>query len=249
MKNVGTFVYMGNNRNRESFFRFKEFSVRDSAGAMKIGTDGVLLGAWVPVSGIERAVDVGCGTGLISLMLAQRGVAQIYGIEISDAAAKEAESNVSESIFANNIQIIAGDATEMELAGFKPQLIVSNPPFFADSLKCGTDDRTTARHEGSLSFDNLIKLSAGALDCCGMLAFISPADREKDIDFAAVMHRMYVARKTFVRTVPGKSPKRILWLLSKPLCETRVDSLQIRNESGEYSNDYINLTKDFYLHL
>lgn len=249
MKNVGTFVYMGNNRNRESFFHFKEFSVRDSAGAMKIGTDGVLLGAWVPVSGIKTAIDVGCGTGLISLMLAQRGVAQIFGIEISDAAAKEAENNVIESPFAHNIHIIAEDATQLDLYGFKPQLIVSNPPFFADSLKCDTADRTTARHEGSLSFENLIRLSATALDCDGCLALISPADREKDIDFTAVMHRMYVAKKTFVQTVPDKRPKRILWLLRKTLCETCVDSLLIRNASGDYSTDYINLTKDFYLHL
>lgn len=240
---------MGNNRNRESFFRFKKFSVRDSAGAMKIGTDGVLLGAWVPVVGIERAVDIGCGTGLISLMLAQRGVKHIYGIEISDAAAREAEENVIGSSFADNIQIVAGDATLLDLSCLSPQLIVSNPPFFADSLKCDTADRTTARHEESLSFDNLIRLSAEALACDGMLAFISPADREKDIDFATVMHRMYVARKTFVSTVAGKTPKRILWLLSKKLCETCVDSLLMRDENSVYSTDYINLTKDFYLHL
>ncbi|MDE5744253.1 MAG: methyltransferase, partial [Paramuribaculum sp.] len=124
---------MGNNRNRESFFRFKKFSVRDSAGAMKIGTDGVLLGAWVPVSGVKRAIDIGCGTGLIAIMLAQRGVERVVGVEIAENAAAESKENVANCVWNKTIEIVTGDATTLNFDNYQPELIVSNPPFFSKS--------------------------------------------------------------------------------------------------------------------
>ncbi|MDE6651639.1 MAG: methyltransferase [Paramuribaculum sp.] len=240
---------MGNNRNRESFFKFKQFSLSDNAGAMKIGTDGVLLGAWIPIDGIRSAIDVGCGTGLISVMLAQRGVEHIVGIEIDKNASNEALCNISNCAWHENISIINSDVTTIDLSIYSPDLIVSNPPFFSESLHCNDKARSIARHEGNLNFRSLIELSSKALGKNGFLAFISPSDREEEIVFSAAMNKLFVCRKTYVKTVPSKSPKRILWLLSKQLCSTSENVIFIKTTSGYYSSDYINLTKDFYLHL
>ncbi|MDE5836278.1 MAG: methyltransferase [Paramuribaculum sp.] len=240
---------MGNNQKRESFFKFKKFSISDSAGAMKIGTDGVLLGAWAPVEGIHRAIDIGCGTGLISIMLAQRGVEDVIGIEIDKRASIEASNNIANCEWKENISVINSDVTSIDLSIYSPDLIVSNPPFFSDSLHCNDETRRIARHEGNLNYRSLIELSSRALGGNGLLAFISPIEREHDIVFYASMNKMFVYRQTFVKTVSSKNPKRILWLLGKKICSTVDDVIQIKTASGEYSIDYINLTKDFYIHL
>nr|MDE6048445.1 hypothetical protein [Paramuribaculum sp.] len=132
---------------------------------------------------------------------------------------------------------------------FQPELIVSNPPFFSDSLLCENNERTLARHEGSLNFNSLIAFGSTSLVSYGKLAFISPAEKEQDIEFCAVMKRMYIHLKTYVRTVPTKNPKRILWLLGKEPVQPITRTLCIKDTSGNYSQEYIQLTKDFYLHL
>lgn len=240
---------MGNNRNRESFFRFKKFNICDSAGAMKIGTDGVLLGAWAPAEGIQRALDIGCGTGLIAMMLAQRGVSKVIGIEIGEEAAREAEDNVASCEWRDRIEIIAGNALAADFSAYNPDLIVSNPPFFSDSLKCEDSCRTIARHAGSLSFVSLLESGAKWLSEDGQLAFISPAYNEHEIEYAAAMNKLYINKKTFVCTVEGKRAKRILWLLNRRICRAEISTLNIKNRNGEYSGEYTLLTKEFYLNL
>ena len=125
---------MGTNINREPVFRFKQFEVRDCVGAMKVGTDGVLVGAGGPGAGIERAVDAGTGTGLIALMLAQRGVRRITAVEVNEQAAAEALSNVHSSPWSSCIEIMNADISLLDIRELKPQLIVSNPPFFNETL-------------------------------------------------------------------------------------------------------------------
>ncbi|MCI9607797.1 MAG: methyltransferase [Muribaculaceae bacterium] len=240
---------MGTNINREPVFRFKQFEVRDCVGAMKVGTDGVLVGAWCPVAGIERAVDAGTGTGLIALMLAQRGVRRITAVEVNEQAAAEALSNVHSSPWSSCIEIMNADISLLDIRELKPQLIVSNPPFFNETLHSPDQARCAARHEGSLSFDSLLKMAGEALDDDGALVFISPADREKDIIFSAAMRRMQLQRQTFVHTVATKPPKRILWQFGKRVCAPEMSTLTIRQQNGEYSEEYRFLTSQFYLNL
>ena len=138
-----------------SYFKFKQFTVWHDKCAMKVGTDGVLIGAWVNLNNAKRVLDVGAGTGLIALMTAQRCDAEIVGIEIDENASIQAKENVSSSPWANRIaieNIDYNDYTSNELF----DVIISNPPFFENSLKSNQANRNTARHDISLSFAQLI---------------------------------------------------------------------------------------------
>lgn len=238
------------NHGRECRFRFKQFAVSDNVGAMKVGTDGVLLGAWADVSGATRVLDVGTGTGLIALMIAQRrGDASIDAIELDAAAAGEARANCDASPWADRINVITGD-----FVGFikntdekKWDLIVSNPPFFNTGEASADSRRACARHETGLSFASLIKMSGKALSDNGLLCFISPADREDDIIYHASLNRLHPRQIVRVSTVESRQPSRLLWQLSRHEGPAEVTCMDIRLRSGEYSPRYSALTNDFYL--
>lgn len=236
---------MGDSRTREKVFRFKEFEVKNDLSAMKVGTDGVLLGAWCHVDNAKRILDVGTGSGVIALMLAQRfPKATITGVDISSDAVQEAIFNVRNSPWSDHITIIHKDFLAMGIEDSGYDAIVSNPPYFADSLEAPDALRTMARHSMSLDYIHLIKrASEGLLKDEGILAMISPCEREKDIEDAVVWHRMRIIRKVRVYTSCGKTvPKRILWEISR---SRTADSL----EETLYldSDEYRWLTAPFYL--
>lgn len=240
---------MAKNPDRETRFRFKQFEVSDCVSAMKVGTDGVLLGVWCPVEGVRKAVDVGTGTGLIALMLAQRGVESIYGVEIDKAAAEEAAANASSSIWSDRIKIECADINSITFAPESVDLIISNPPFFSSALKSPDDARATARHENGLNYESLIALASKALAPNGKLAVISPADRESDITFLCAMYKMWIVRKTYVKASPSHAAKRLLWVIARLQLPCSSDTLCIKDENNRYSDEYIRLTRDFYLYL
>ena len=240
---------MGENRHRESTFRFKRFSVNDAAGAMKVGTDGVLVGAWADVSGVCNAVDVGAGTALIALMLAQRGVGHITAFEINRQAAEEAIANVAASPWPDAVKVMAGDALTADIAALHPQLIVSNPPFFTETLQSPDQARAAARHQSgdSLGPLSLLELAAENLEAAGSLAFISPAAARDEILFQAAIHRLYPSRITTVRHSPCHPAKRILWQFAKRACPLAENELCIRDDAGAFTAEYLSITSPFYL--
>src|SRR5574344_2567439 len=128
-----------------SYFRFKQFSVFQERCAMKVGTDGVLLGAWAKVDAANRILDIGTGTGLVALMLAQRSTAMITAVEIDEEAAIQAEENFCQSPWANRFEVVNSDITSYETDALF-DVIVSNPPYFVDSLQCPDGQRSLARH-------------------------------------------------------------------------------------------------------
>ena len=143
---------------REKVFRFKQFGVRHEKSAMKVGTDGVLLGAWTNAENAKKVLDIGTGTGLIALMIAQRSKALITGIEIDEDAAEEAYENFVSSPWGDRLRVENSDfAVFSNICNEKYDVIVSNPPYFVDSLECPDEKRGKARHTSSLSFENLIK--------------------------------------------------------------------------------------------
>lgn len=240
------------NNKRETIFRFKQFSLSNSDSAMKVSTDGVLLGAWCPpVNG--HVWDVGAGTGLIALMLAQRGAQGVSAVEIAPLAAKEAMKNVSASPWPDRINTICGDICDVCGTLPRPDLIVSNPPYFVSSLKPADGARSLARHEGSLTYDSLIAIASHYLTDEGRLCVVSPADRRADIEWSAALHRLYVHRMAAVSTIEGKDPTRMLWEFGRTPAKLLEDSLAIRREagdkSGEYTEEYMDLTRDFYLNF
>ena len=227
-------------------FRFKQFTIEDDRCAMKVGTDGVLLGCWAPTPhwsldiGHWRILDVGTGSGLIARMLMQRcPEAEVEGIDIDAAAVEQAHENGVKA-FCSRLQEWEGTY----------DLIVSNPPYFQNSLKNPDKGRQTARHTDTLSYEELIAHSARLLSEHGQLALILPAEAEEEVRTLAARNLLYCSRVTRVYSKASKPARRVLLLFemsrSRDL-EMTTDSLILENETGGRSAAYSELTKDFYL--
>jgi tRNA1Val (adenine37-N6)-methyltransferase len=234
---------------REKIFRFKQFEVVNDRTAMKVGTDGVLLGAWCPVAEARRVLDVGTGCGVIALMVAQRNrQALIEGIDIDQDSIAEARLNFANSPWNNRLTAIDGNFNDMD-GDARYDLIVSNPPYFTNGVLPTGDARTMARHTGSLSYSQLIDGATRLLSREGILAFISPTDAESAIIEAAAFASLPIRRCTRVVPVEGAEAKRTLWLLSRREMAYVEDTLTIAHVDGTFTQEYINLTGAFYLKM
>ena len=231
-------------------FRFKQFTVCDERSAMKIGTDGVLLGAWADIEDDSRILDVGTGTGLIALMLAQRNAsAEIVGIDISHEAVEEARDNFLNSPWAKRLSVAEGDVCSFE-RNEKFDHIVSNPPYFVDSLHSPDSLRTMARHTSSLKFEDLVASAVRLLRPGGRLSVILPTECAMQFRFAA-FGRLWLRRQLNVVTKAGDTPRRTLMefcLSDKPLMPS-VATLIMRHRDSSYTEEYRCLTEDFYISL
>lgn len=233
------------------YFKFKKFTVYHDKCAMKVGTDGVLLGAWTNPENAKTALDIGSGTGLIALMIAQRSKnIQIDAIDISEDATEQAKENCLRSPFSDQINCIHSSLNDFaKLYNKRYDLIVSNPPFFVQSLKSPDRQRSLARHNDSLTLESLIYTGSELLDATGRLSLILPSEQKNTIVRLAEEHNLSVSRITNVYPTPGSLPKRILTELSKTPIPFSEDNLIIENERHVYSNDFSRLAKDFYLKL
>ena len=213
---------------------------------MKVGTDGVLLGAWFPLEAGMSVLDIGAGTGLVAIMAAQRGAGSVTAVEIDTDAAEQAARNAAGSPWADRIKVHCADIAHFTaVSGF--DRIVSNPPYFRDSLRCPDSGRSTARHNDSLSYETLVRCSATLLAPNGLLCVVLPFDAVDEFMKCSAVQGLDLCRRTDVITVPGKQPKRSLLAFSKQSRELHTDVLAICNTDGGETSDYINLVKDFYL--
>lgn len=232
------------------YFRFKQFTVWHDRCAMKVGTDGVLLGIWANVNYTQTILDVGTGTGLISLMLAQRSNALITAIDIDRDAIMQATANIEVSPFGKRAECRLTSLQDFaESIDSKYDLIASNPPFFEKSLKSPDKQRTTARHADSLGMADLIRISASLLTDNGRLALIYPHDKKEALIETGKNNGLYATRITNVYPTPTTQPRRFLMELSRlgqPLIE---DDLVIEIGRHIYSDKFTELAKDFYLKL
>ena len=227
-------------------FRFKQFTIWHDKCAMKVGTDGVLLGAWCPVSGYGlrvtgyRILDVGTGSGLIARMLMQRcPEAQVEGIDIDEKAVEQANENGVKA-YVSSLQEWQGSY----------DLIVSNPPYFQNSLKNPDKGREMARHTDTLSYEELVKHSARLLTMHGQLALILPAEAETEIREIAAQYSLYCTHVTRVYSKESKPARRVL--LSFVMSTSRhdditIDTLVLEDEKGGRSAAYSELCREFYL--
>lgn len=219
---------------------------------MKVGTDGVLLGAWASTNGCKRALDIGTGTGLIALMLAQRSNSLIIdAIDIDKDAVLQAEKNISLSPFAASVQVQQASFMDYVInSNQQYDLIVSNPPYFANSLKCPDSKRSTARHNDSLPLLSLLAGGKQLLHTEGRIALILPFDASDGLKKIALDEKLSIVRETKVIPVPGAPPKRILIELSTtPVSTIQESELVIETSRHQYTPEYIALTRDFYLKM
>lgn len=238
---------------KSDVFRFKRFEVRQRCSAMKVGMDGVSLGAWAFESLDEDAKftvwDVGAGTGLLSLMIAQRfPCSEVYAVEIDTEAAKEAQGNFAASQFSKRLHCVNGNIFELADTLPSPNAIVCNPPYFRDSLASPDQVRSTARHQDSLGSDSAMTLAGKYLSAGGMFAMILPYEEGDRLDFLAAVNSLSLERRVDLVSVEGKAPKRTLWEFvkgrpGKNLC----GALTVKNSGGTYTAEYYNLTNNFYL--
>lgn len=233
-------------------FRFKQFSVRHDRSGMKVGTDGVMLGAWVRVhENLKRILDVGTGTGLIALMLAQRCAARIDAIEIHAEACREARQNVHNSPWPGQINIEHRSLQEYVQTGPRNyDLVISNPPYYRDAWKPETDSRALARHTGSLSPEVLAAHASKILTSEGRLALILPSGMEDEVIKIASQHSLFPLRLARVRPTPEKAVIRVLLELQKNYSGAPdSEEFAIEIKRHVYTLEYMSLTGDFYLNL
>lgn len=215
---------------------------------MKVGTDGVLLGAWAPLHDGNRILDVGTGSGLIALMLAQRFPSStLLGIDIDEAAVSQARENVAASPFADRVVIEGVSLQELDAAPETFDAIVCNPPFFEESLLSPDAGRTTARHTTSLPFAELIEHTARLLKPDGRFCVILPTTSFDSFHLQCFPLGLSLAVRCDIQTSPGKAPKRTMACFRKAEGITRRDELLVLTEGGQRSAAYSALTRDFYL--
>ena len=231
------------------YFQFKQFTVHQQHCAMKVGTDGTLLGAWALASESPcRILDIGTGTGLIALMMAQRyPQAKVTAIDIDDGAVRQSKENVSASPFVDRINVIKADVLTFEEEE-KYDSIVCNPPFFEDSLTCPDPQRTEARHTVSLGYRQLMEAAFRLLKDDGHFSLIIPSDCRERLESEAHLRGFFLSRVCSIQTTPKKAPKRYMIELSKqPVNEVDTTNGILESFPQVRSDWYRELTKEFYI--
>ena len=233
-------------------FAFKQFNIKQDKCAMKVGTDAVLLGAWVHPNNEKKILDIGTGTGVIALMLAQKTNAEIVGIDIDLQATQQAKENVAESKFRDQIKIIHSSLQSYSHSSdSKYQLIVSNPPFFEQSFKSTDEQRSNARHADVLPFEELIDSVIKLLDVSGKFCLILPTLEAEKFRTLAQKKGLYLSKLLRVKSRTDKgTDKRHLMQFEFTPSEFSEDTLIIDdNERHNYTKEYREFTKEYYLNF
>ena len=225
-------------------FRFQQFSIQQSKDVFRVGTDGVLLGAMCNVKNAKKILEIGTGTGLISLMLAQRNVsAKIPAIDINENAVKLASENFRNSIFNENLKVELKDFKNFE-TNENFDLVVCNPPFFEENASAKD---VLARQQVELNFRNLVEKSTEIITKKGILSIILPSEAATDVKSLAEEFNLYLVREINIYGIEGGNLKRNILefsLAQKPL---EISDFVIEKSPREYSDQYLNLTKNFHV--
>lgn len=231
-------------------FRFKHFAIEDEGTAMKVGTDGVLLGAWADIEDDKSILDIGTGSGIIALMAAQRNAkARITAIDIDADAVAQAEKNISATPWRERIACKCADVRSFT-GEAKFDHIISNPPYFVENTHSPNRQRDVARSADSLPFKALVASTERLLREGGRLSVVLPVESASLFRYEA-FERLWLSRLCSVVTIDGDAPKRTLMEFvntDKPLMP-RTEELVIQLRDGSYSPKYRDLTKDFYLNF
>ena len=231
------------------YFQFKKFTIQQSQTAMKVGTDGVLLGAWAELKTASSILDIGTGTGLIALMAAQRNPhAHIDAVEIDLLACQQARENVLQSPWRNVVSVF-----HLSIFDFFPsrlyEHILCNPPFFVRSTPTPSPNRTLARHCQDFTHEDLLKAAERLLHPQGKFSLILPCQEADTLISKAESMHFHLSRVTRVLPTPAKAPKRKLLEFSRTGKTVVTNDILLELSRHQYSPEYIELTREFYLNL
>lgn len=233
-----------------SYFKFKQFTIHQDKCAFKVGTDGVLLGAWADVSGRKRILDIGTGTGLVALMIAQRSDAEIIAIEPDYDSFIQAAENVRRSKWSRRIKVENTHLQDYIPDNSRFDLIVTNPPYFIDSLKNPDPAKSKARHNDSLTHSDILKGAGRLLDKDGLLQLILPYDEGNIFIAEAQEYGFYCSNILKIRPTQSAVIRRLILGFSRKTGMPAEHFLTIeKGKRHEFTDDYISLTKDFYLYF
>ena len=231
------------------YFQFKQFTIRQDRCAMKVGTDGGLLGAWADLTDTHRLLDIGTGTGLIAIMAAQRNPElQIDAIEIDPAACKQAKENVQDCPWKERIQVFQGRVQDFK-QDYLYDIITCNPPFFINSTQNPERSKTMARHCSTLSHEDILNVSEKLLSPEGKICIILPIPETEHFITLVQSHKWFINKFTTICPTPNKPPKRKLMEISKRQKDIVNKTITLETERHVYHESYARLTKDFYLKL
>lgn len=231
------------------YFQFKDFTIWHDKCAMKVGTDSVLLGAWAPIKGLS-ALDIGSGTGILSIMLASRSFLLIHALDIDEASVKQTLENAALTKWKDRISAEIADIRAWN-SDRKFDTIISNPPFYKEKTLPDSRTRLMARNTCSLDYADLIKQVVRHLSSTGIFSVILPKSSELEFRALAVEYGLHPVQSLEVTTVEGKSPKRILLAFSSDisLLPEKKQQLSIYTHSGTFSEEYKKIVGSYYLHL
>lgn len=249
-----------------NYFQFKQFTVQQDRCAMKVTTDGCLFGAWIakepgvnsqePGEGTEnlqskKILDIGTGTGLLSLMIAQQSKANIDAIEIDREAYEQAKENTAGSPWADSINVMHGDIRKFQTSQ-QYDIIISNPPFYENELKSNSGKKNKAHHDEALLLNDLLTIIKENLNPKGKFYLLLPYKRNIEIESIIAKNNLVITRKTLVKQSTQHNYFRIL--LSGTHSENKrepliTNEIAIRDNEEKYTAEFIDLLKDYYLHL
>lgn len=233
-------------------FKFKQFTINQDNCAMKIGTDAVLLGAWASLKSNPNSIlDIGAGTGVLSLMLAQRSHAELIdAIEIDDKAYEQCVDNFEQSPWGDRLFCYHASFLEfIDEIDDKYDLIICNPPFYTEDFKSDNKQRDLARFNDALPFEHLLKGVSKLLAESGLFSVIIPFKEEHNFISLATNYNLYPSKIQRVKGNPSTEFKRSLIQFSFRESDITISELIIETERLQYTQDYIDLTKDFYFKM
>lgn len=237
-----------------TFFQFKQFTIHQDKCAMKVCTDACLLGAWVAEKittneiASQKILDIGTGTGLLSLMLAQKTNCPIDTVEINKDAFEQAASNVAQSPWENKISLIHDDIMQFN-AKEKYDFIISNPPFFENQLKSNKEDRNDAMHATRLSFENLLQAIKNNLSANGMAALLLPYDKISFFQSKLASAHLFIVERLNVSHSPNHDFFRSILLIAPTPIEEKISQISIKENGSQYTAAFTELLEDYYLHF
>lgn len=241
-----------------TYFQFKQFRIEQDKCAMKVSTDACILAAYIaqrhaPLA--QNILDIGAGTGLLSLMLSQATQAQITAIEIDTNAYEQAKENFEKSAWANRLHVFH-QSIQAYHAPNRYDLIVCNPPFFVNSLKSAKKEKILARHTDSLSFEDLLESAERLAEAQATFVVLLPIKESQlfENEVNKRKNKFYISEKLFIRDNPSKLPHRVILVLKSPV-ERQIEPtltekiLFVKDLATDYTSDFVDLMKAYYLHL